>query len=471
MNRIKHPSAAFVSLGCAKNLVDTEHMMGVLRSRGIELVSSGEKADVVVVNTCAFIREAREEAAEAIREACTRKKAGLCGAVVVAGCLPQRCRLTIRTAFPGVDGFLGLDALDRVGDMVRKLTGGQRRAFDVPAGARELFEPLRPRILLTGGTCAYVKIAEGCDHRCAFCAVPRIRGRYRSRPMGGILREIAHLLERGVREIDLISQDTMSYGRDLRDGTDLPALLRAIGRIGGRFWVRILYGHPAGISDRLLKSMGDVPQVCRYLDIPIQHSHPAVLRAMGRQKSIPAIGNLAARLRRALPGLALRTTCLVGHPGETAAHFDHLLDYVRGAEFDHLGAFVYSPEEGTRAFAMRGRVEPRTAAERRERLLATQRDIVARKSKELVGLTEEVLIERPVKGGRGSWIGRSSRHAPEVDGEIRVSGLAGRDLRGQWVAARLLAPRAVYDMDAVAVRGGETRTHGGRGASRKESAG
>jgi ribosomal protein S12 methylthiotransferase len=412
-------SVGFVSLGCAKNLVDSEHMAAVLRAARVRLAPSPEDADIVLVNTCGFIGDAKQESIDAILKACALKQTGACRAVIVAGCLIQRYRRELQRAMPEVDAFIGLDELEEITGVVRRLERGESDILRVSRVSRKVFSPLPSRIVLTGGPFAYLKIAEGCNHQCAFCAIPGIRGRYRSRAIADIVREAETLLERGVGELNLISQDTTRYGHDLGNA-DLPKLLRALGRLGGRFWIRLLYGHPAHLSDELLEAMGEVPQVCRYLDVPIQHSHPDILRAMRRAGSAEAVHAFPERARRRLPGVTLRTTCLVGFPGETAAHFKDLLAFVRETQFDRLGVFVFSPEEHTAAYGFPDRVPPAVAHRRRARLMAAQQEIVLRRAAALKGTRDTVLLVR--REHDGTWVARSARQAPDVDGVTRVAG-------------------------------------------------
>jgi ribosomal protein S12 methylthiotransferase len=330
--------------------------------------------------------------------------------------------------------------------VVRALEAGETRVVAVGEHPRRVFEPGADRVLLSGGPFAYLKIAEGCNHRCAFCAIPMIRGPYRSRPVASVVREAERLLERGVRELNLISQDTTRYGHDLGGRATLPNLLRALGRLGGRFWVRLLYGHPAHVSDELLTTMGEVPQVCRYLDLPVQHSHPAVLRAMGRGGSAAAVHDLPVRLRAALPGVALRTTCLVGYPGETEAQFEALCRYVREARFDHLGVFGYSREEGTPAHGLRPQRRARTIGGRVDRLMRLQRRVVRQHGLERVGQEDTVLLEE--RAARAGWVGRAASQAPEVDGVVQVAGVPAAARAGQFVRVRYTAPDG-YDLRAV----------------------
>jgi ribosomal protein S12 methylthiotransferase len=438
-------SVGFISLGCAKNLVDSQLMAGRLLAGGIRLAPAPESADIVIVNTCAFIEDARTESMEMILSACELKKTGPCRAVLVAGCLPQRYRGRIREALPDVDAFIGLDDLDRIGEIVRELEAGRHGIAEISETAERLFEPAAP-VVFSSGANAWLKIAEGCNHRCAFCAIPAIRGRHRSRPPDRIVAEAQDLLGRGFRELDIISQDIMSYGSDLPGKSDLPALIRALGRLDGDFWIRLLYGYPSLITDDLLDAMAGTPQVCRYLDVPVQHSHPDILRAMRRGGTVEAVASMTGRIRARLPDAVIRTTCLVGFPGETEAHFQHLLDYCRDARFDHLGAFVYSPEEGTPAFEMDDTPALEVAEERFDRLMTQQRKIAAQRNRGLKGTPDIVLLEHPggrTKPGRG----RTRRQAPEVDGETRVTGLPANARRGDFFP---IVYTGIREMDLLA---------------------
>jgi ribosomal protein S12 methylthiotransferase len=451
-------SVGFVSLGCAKNLVDSQVMAGVLLADGIRLAPSPEEADVVLVNTCAFIGPAREEAADAILRACQHKAAGGCRAVVVTGCLPQRYRGQIQTAFPDVDAFVGIDELDGIAAVVRRLAAGERGVLEVSGRATRLFQPRFPTLLFSGGPFAYLKVAEGCDHVCAFCAIPGIRGRFRSRGLDALLDEAHTLLGAGVRELNLISQDTTSYGRDLPGGPDLAGLLQALDALEGDFWIRVLYGYPSRVSDALLKVMARSRHIVPYLDLPIQHSHPDVLRGMRRADTLRAVATLPVRLRHAVPGMVLRTTCLVGFPGETEAHFEHLLEAVEAAQFDHLGVFVYSPEEGTAAHDREDVPTPEVAEERRDRLMRLQQRLVAARRRALVGTQARALLLRPAgpDASAGVWIGRVARQAPDVDGQTRIRGLAPGVKPGDFADVRLRGGKD-YDLAADACASQETR--------------
>ena len=500
-----------ISLGCAKNLVDSQVMAGVLLAEKLKLAPSPEEADIILVNTCAFVEDARTEAAETILRVCQHKLDGGCRAVIVAGCLPQRYRDRIVKTFPDVDAFLGVDELDRIGEIVRQVLAGERSILAVGASApTRLFRPPNPGLRFSGGPFAYLKVAEGCNHVCAFCAIPGIRGRYRSRTIEELVGEAQALLQSGVRELNLISQDTTSYGCDLKasnirhlaeaqrrrgelvslektnhasrrdsapqretnspellraaaplreelPASSLPALLRALDALDGDFWIRLLYGYPSLVTDELLATMAASRHIVPYLDLPIQHSHPDMLRAMQRADTVRAVADLPQRLRQAIPGMVLRTTCIVGFPGETEEHFQQLLEYVKAAKFDHLGVFAFSPEEGTAAWDLGEEPDADVAAERCERLMQAQRQVVDARRQELVGsLADALLIQkneerRITNAESGSlWTARLARQAPEVDGLTLVRGVADDAKPGGVVRVRITGGDE-YDLEAVTV--------------------
>jgi ribosomal protein S12 methylthiotransferase len=442
-------SVGFISLGCSKNLVDSQVMAGYLKSGKIALAPSPEEADVILVNTCAFIEAAREEAAEAILSACEHKRQGGCRAVVVAGCMVQRYRERLGKAFPEVDAFLGVDELEQIEGVVRQVAEGKRLGVvAAPGEAVKVYSPAYPSLLFTGGPFAYLKVADGCNHRCAYCAIPNIRGHFRSRAAEEITAEAEGMLRAGVKEINLISQDTLLYGLDKKGAPRIAELMRRIDGMDGDFRFRVLYGYPAGVTDEVLDVLNTSRHICKYLDLPVQHSHPDILRAMNRGKAVDATEDLAARLRQAVPGVVLRTTCLVGFPGETDEHFEHLVEYVRRAKFDHLGVFAFSPEEDTAAFEMDGTPEPEVAEDRCQRLMALQRVIVRERLKALKGSRDRVLLLR--KNPDGDWVGRLPRQAPEVDGETFVAGVPRQAKVGDFLDVEITGGKE-YDVEARAL--------------------
>lgn len=443
-------SVGFISLGCSKNLVDSQVMAGYLKAGRVALAASPETADVILVNTCAFIEAAREEAAEAILSACAHKEKGACRAVVVTGCMVQRYRARLEKAFPLVDAFLGIDELERIGEVVERVAEGRRVGVVAAAGAaRKVYSPTYPTLLFTGGPFAYLKIADGCDHRCAYCAIPGIRGAFRSRGLVDVVKEASSMVGAGVRELNLISQDSLMYGADQPGRRPrIAELVRRLDEIEGEFWLRVLYGYPAGVTDEVLEVLNTSRHLCRYLDLPIQHSHPEILKAMNRSAAVPATVGLAERLRQAVPGIVLRTTCLVGFPGETDAHFDHLLETLERSRFDHVGVFAYSPEEDTPAFGFEA-PDPDVAEERYARLMALQKKIVRERAKSLRGASDVALLLR--RDGTGTWAARLPRQAPEVDGETRVSGVAAAAKAGDFVRVEVTGSKG-YDLEARVVR-------------------
>jgi ribosomal protein S12 methylthiotransferase len=442
-------SVGFISLGCSKNLVDSQVMAGYLKSGAITLAPSPEEADVILVNTCAFIEAAREEAADAIVGACEFKKSGGCRAVIVTGCMVQRYKERLARAFPDVDAFLGIDELEQIADVVRRVSAGKSCGVIVGKDAPvKVYNPTYPSLLFTGGPFAYLKIADGCNHRCSYCAIPKIRGHFRSRGSDDLVKEAAGMVRAGVREINLISQDSLHYGKDKDDELPIAELMRRIDALEGDFRFRVLYGYPAGVTESVLDVLNTAQHACKYLDLPVQHSHPDILKAMNRGKAVAATDDLATRLRQAVPGIVLRTTCLVGFPHETEAHFEHLMDYVAQEKFDHLGVFAFSPEEDTPAFAMDGVPDPEVAEERCLRLMALQKTIVQERAVALKGAADTVLLLR--QESAEVWAGRLPRQAPDVDGETRVTGMKRQAKPGDFVRVEITGHKD-YDLTAKAI--------------------
>ena len=442
-------SVGIVSLGCSKNLADSEVMAGLLLRAGHTLAPSPDRADVILVNTCAFIEPARAEAAENILAACAHKAAGRCRAVVVAGCMPQRYRARLAEAFPEVDAFLGVDELDRLPEVLKALARRRRGPLPVtvaPGLPVRTFDKPLPALRLTGPVFAYMKIAEGCNHACAFCAIPLFRGRLRSRPREALLAEARALIDTGCREINLVAQDVTAYGKDRRDGSSLAGLLRGLDALEGDFWLRWLYGFHNHVTDELLGAMAGARHIVPYFDLPIQHCAPDILRAMRRADTIKAIESFPARLRAALPGATLRTTCMVGFPGETEDHFKALLDYVEAVRFDHLGAFVFSPEEGTAAADLPGLPPPEVARRRHRELMEAQRRIARERNRGRVGTRARALVV-DYRGEDGA-VARLPHQAPEVDGLTRIAHVPETVRPGDFVDVRVTGVRG-YDLTAT----------------------
>jgi len=409
---------ALITFGCAKNLVDSEVMAGCLDRAGYAFVARPEAADIILLNTCGFLRASKDEADDAILASLALKARRPELRVVVAGCYTERNRPELEARYPGVDAWIGVRDLDRIADVI----GG--RVFK-PSDRTFLYGDASPRAVSTPRSWAYLKVSEGCSHRCAFCAIPLIKGPYRSRPVASILREAKALAERGALEIDLISQDTTYFGMDRGRADGLAGLLRKLVRVKGLAWVRILYGYPDEITPALLDALRE-PKVAPYLDIPFQHADPALIKRMGRAMPAARALRLLDRIRKARPEIAIRTSLIVGFPGEGRREFAALKAFVRAARFDHLGVFAYSREEGTDAHAFGDPVPEAEKARRRGEILEIQAAISAAKLRAWKGRTIEVLIEGPSKDDPRVLVGRSARQAPEVDGVIFVEGAEGR---------------------------------------------
>ncbi|MDD5225408.1 MAG: 30S ribosomal protein S12 methylthiotransferase RimO [bacterium] len=427
-----------LSLGCPKNLVDSEHMVGCLAAAGLAVTTRLDGADTVVINTCAFIRPAVEEAENAIREALAWKAAGRVSRVIVAGCLPQRFPLVLPAQFPEVDAFLRLDDFPRIAEIARGEAPGVITR-DLPSW---LPDHRLPRVISTPPFRAYLKLAEGCSNHCRYCLIPKIRGELRSREPDSILREARRLARRGVREITLIAQDATAYGRDRKDGTGLTGLLEMLDKVPGLKWIRILYAHPRGLTGELIAAMAGAEKVVPYLDVPVQHASDRILKAMGRGMTGKEIRRRLLQLRKRIPGIALRTTLMVGFPGETAQDFRGLLDFIREVEFDHLGAFGYFPEEGTPAARLPGQVPEKLKEERKAELLSLQAEISRSRNESRIGREYEVLIE-VFDPDQKITIARTPGQAPEIDGITKIY----RDdlLPGSFPRVRI-AEALVYDL-------------------------
>jgi ribosomal protein S12 methylthiotransferase len=520
--------AGLISLGCAKNLVDGEIMLGGLLKEGIEIVNDPAQADVVIVNTCSFIDSAQEESVEAILESAeTRRAANPQQALVVAGCLPQRFREELIELLPEVDAFVGIDQVPKMPEVVRQAlarraasvaSGAPKRRtskeavktriaslaksaprpkaappiFDITARPTYIPDYATPRFRLTPAHFAYMKIAEGCNHTCSFCVIPQVRGSHRSRPLNDIVSEARLLIDQGVKEINLISQDSTYYGMDLRSGggggiaspekftataRSLPqnaaticALIRELNELPGDFWIRLLYTHPAHWTDELIQTIAQCRKVARYVDMPLQHIHSSMLERMRRETSQKYIEDLIRRIRAGVPGIALRTTFIVGFPGETDEAFETLLNFMRETRFERAGVFAYSCEAGTRAAKMGAQVPDRVKQQRRERAMAEQQAVSRSIGAAWVGRSMKVLIEGPasadeIKSAGLSWnepvagrvskksssksetvfIARGEADAPDIDGRVYVRGKAKP---GDFATVRIVG-HADYDLAAI----------------------
>ena len=423
-----------ISLGCAKNLVDTEIMLGRLTQEGWEVTDAPEAAQLLVVNTCAFIAPAAQEAVDTILELSRYKQEDPGKRLVVTGCLVQRYAEKLPELLPEVDFFIGINDFPRINEIIMETptTEGGRLFSQAPLYH---FRDPEVRFPATPQYTAYLKIAEGCSHRCTFCTIPRIRGPYRSRPLKTLLIEAQRLAFSGVKELNLVAQDTTAYGREGGGAPGLPELLRELHAIPDLRWIRLLYGHPARVSRELLMAMADLPRVCPYLDLPIQHGHDEMLRRMGRGYGRQHILDTIRSIREFLPQATLRTTVMVGFPGETEEHFQALLDLVEEARFDHLGVFTFSPEEDTPAARLTPPVPRRVANHRARRLKQHQARIVKERLKALVGSCQEVLVEGVSPESDYLLTGRLITQAPEVDGQVYIT--AGTGQIGEIQTVRL----------------------------------
>ncbi len=407
---------ALVSLGCPKNLVDSEVMVGLLGRAGYEVTTRLDDACAVVVNTCAFIDDAQEEAIETILELAQMKASGGLRALIVAGCLAQRHGAQLMHEIPEVDAVVGTGDFPDIASVVQRVLAGERLVL--VGEPRFLYDDATPRVPSTPPYMAYLKIAEGCSNRCSYCVIPRLRGPYRSRPMDSVLREATALAARGVRELILVAQDTTRYGEDLYGRLALADLLREVSRVDGLQWVRVMYMHPTRVTTELVEVMASEPRICRYVDLPLQHADDEVLRAMNRGGTSEEARRVISMLRDAMPDVTIRTTFMVGFPGETEERFRRLLDFMSEVRFDRAGVFAYSPQDGTRAARLPGRVPSAERMRRRDMAMELQRGISRELNRGKVGRELDVLVLGPSDESELVTVGRSQAEAPEVDGLI-----------------------------------------------------
>ncbi|MEK6322008.1 MAG: 30S ribosomal protein S12 methylthiotransferase RimO [Acidobacteriota bacterium] len=438
-----------VSLGCPKNLVDSEVMMGLLAGQGYELTTDSRAADVLVVNTCGFIDSARQESVETILEMAQLKQTGNLKRLIVAGCLVERYREELQREIPEIDACIGVNQLKEIESVVEPYGPRVLPVYSDGASAPELYlyDETTPRLRATAPYTSYVKIAEGCDHTCAFCIIPKLRGVFRSRSPESILREVEMLSAQGVKEFVLISQDTTTYGSDLALKDGLARLLDSIAEVPGVEWVRFLYCYPTAITGELLDVMASRTNVCKYFDIPLQHVSRRVLGRMRRGGNRESYERMIERLRERVPGVAIRTTFIVGFPGEREEDFEELLDFVRAAEFDRVGVFTYSDEENSPAFALEEKVDNATAKKRESRLMKAQARISHRKNRRLIGSQVRVLLEGKSKESDLLLEGRMESQAPEIDGSVLINDVPeGMNVRpGDFVTVEITAAQE-YDL-------------------------
>jgi len=437
----------FISLGCDKNLVDSENMLGILNSNGYEITNEEQLAEVIIVNTCCFIGDAKEESINTILEMAEYKKIGKLKTLIVTGCLAERYKEEILTGIPEVDALLGTSSYASIIDVINELADGEKHShFD----SLDNLPRLKSKRLLTSGTySAYLKVAEGCDKHCTYCIIPQVRGNYRSVLMEDLISEAEYLAEQGVKELILVAQETTLYGKDIYGEKCLPKLLESLCRINGILWVRILYCYPEEITDELIEIMKREPKICRYLDIPIQHASDRILKLMGRRTNKEDLIQIITKLRRNLPDIILRTTLITGFPTETELEHEELMDFVKTMRFQRLGVFTYSKEENTPAAKMKPQITAKVKKQRQKNLMKLQQAIAFSNSEQLVGKTFEVLIEGKVVQEENVFIGRTYMDAPQVDGflfltseeelisgdivKARVTGAKGYDLIGEMV--------------------------------------
>jgi ribosomal protein S12 methylthiotransferase len=453
----------FVSLGCPKNLVDSEVMMGLSQQGGHTLTPNPGDADVLVVNTCAFIDSAKEESVNTILELAEFKKTGNCKRLVVTGCLGERYRDELKAQIPEIDAVLGTGDVPDIVGAIEGASGAKRiplTLIQIPNPESRipdpeprqlptyLYDTESPRVFATPRHFAYIKVAEGCDYKCSFCIIPKLRGHYRSRPVEAIVREAQLLAERGVRELILISQDTTFYGRDVDQGAALPRLLRELNNVEGIEWIRLLYLYPTTITDDILDAIAECDKVCKYIDLPLQHAADDVLRRMKRPGSGQGYSRLLERIRERIPGVSLRTTFIVGFPGETETEFEQLRAFVRQICFDHVGVFTYSHEEGTTAYGLSDDVPAAVKTKRRNKLMAEQKRIVSRAQKKRVGGRTEVMVDGPSAEHDLVWRGRLQGQAPEIDPVVYLTDVNPDSLRpGCLLEVEIVGARE-YDLVA-----------------------
>lgn len=432
----------FISLGCDKNLVDTEMMLGILVKKGYTITDDENEADVVVVNTCCFINDAKQESINTLLEMAELRKNGGVKALIAAGCLAQRYREEILTEIPEVDAIVGTTAIDAIADAIEEVLSGSAKNHIEDINKKPVYD--KKRIVTTGGHFAYLKIAEGCDKHCSYCIIPKVRGNYRSIPMEDLVAQARELAEFGVRELILVAQETTLYGMDLYGKKSLPELLHRLCGIEGLYWIRILYCYPEEITDELIDTIKKEEKICNYLDIPIQHASDKILKRMGRRTTRQELVNIITKLRREIPDICLRTTLITGFPGETQEDHDSLMQFVDEMEFDRLGVFTYSPEENTPAALFENQIAEDIKLDRQADLMELQQEIAFEKAEDMVGKSLLVMVEGKVPD-ENAYVARSYKDAPNVDGFVFIQ--TSRDLMtGDFLRVKITGS---YEYDLI----------------------
>jgi ribosomal protein S12 methylthiotransferase len=437
---------AFISLGCDKNSVDSEVMLGLLSKAGYNIISDEAKADVIIVNTCCFIQSAIEESIENILEVSEYKKTGNCKAIIVTGCMAERYKEEMFNEMPEVDAILGTTTYEKIVETIEQVLKGKKihEFNDIDYKTDEVNS--QTRILTTAGYYGYLKIAEGCNNFCTYCIIPKVRGKYRSRSVESLVEEANMLVNQGVKELIIVAQDTTQYGIDLYGKKQLPELLKKLAAIEDLEWIRLLYCYPEQITDELIDTIANEPKICKYLDMPIQHANDNILKKMARRSSQSQIREVIAKLREKAPEIALRTTLITGFPGETDAEFNDMLDFIKDVEFDRLGVFTYSQEEGTPASKYENQIDEEIKLERKEIILEAQKFISAKKCEQSIGKTFKVLVEGKLPEDN-IYCGRTYKDSPDIDGLVFIHS-EEELISGDFVSVKI---NEAYDYDLVGV--------------------
>jgi ribosomal protein S12 methylthiotransferase len=439
----------FVSLGCDKNLVDSENMLGILHENGYQITNEEQEADIIIVNTCCFINDAKQESINTIIEMAEYKKSGALKALIVTGCLAERYKDEILTEIPEVDALLGTSSFSEILKVIEKITDGKKHTHFESLDS--LPKVTSKRMLTSGSYSAYLKIAEGCDKHCTYCIIPQVRGNYRSVPMEDLISEATYLAEQGVKELILVAQETTLYGKDIYGEKSLPKLLRELCKIQGVEWIRILYCYPEEITDELIDTMKEEPKICRYLDIPIQHASNRILKLMGRKTSKEDLIEIISKLRTNLPDIVLRTTLITGFPTETEEEHQELLEFVKCMQFERLGVFTYSKEDNTAAAKLKPQITAKIKKQRQKDIMKLQQSVVFQHTSQLVNNEYEVLIEGKIADEQNVYIGRTYMDAPQVDGFLFLN--AEADLMSGDLVKAVVSGAKGYDLVGDLVEG------------------